>query len=122
MPEQRVKKRLPEPSLFPQIGRPFDEEALSRVLACLRSDRWTCSDDIRDGAQIRDEKRTSMKTREMITELIMRGHPIISNSSGYRLATSKAEMDEYIRSLEGRIGGITNRIAALKTTRERMPA
>lgn len=52
---------------------------------------------------IREEKG-GIDVRQVINTLRVRGYPICANGKGYWYARTKAELDEYIRSLKGRIG------------------
>lgn len=62
-----------------------------------------------------DSGRTNEPTRQLITECIVNDkYPIGSGSAGYFLIDSQDELDEVVRSLEGRIQGLRNRIDALK--------
>jgi len=91
------------------------------VLDLLSTERWTQSDAIKRGANPGDQDhRTNIDTRQLITELVGAGIPIISSSKGYALASCAAQIDRYLDSLKGRIGGIQARIDALTETRERL--
>lgn len=54
---------------------------------------------------------TQVEVRKAITELIeLDGHPIISGSDGFMLATTKAQLLDYIEQLEHRKQGLQRRI------------
>lgn len=49
-------------------------------------------------------------TRELVREVMQeRGLPVIAGSSGYWVATTKKEIEEYTQQLDARIQGIQNR-------------
>jgi hypothetical protein len=62
-----------------------------------------------------DSGRTNEPTRQLITECIVNDkYPIGSGSKGYFLIDSEEELRDVVRSLEGRIHGLKNRIDALR--------
>ncbi|EMA01801.1 hypothetical protein C437_15316 [Haloarcula vallismortis ATCC 29715] len=77
-------------------GRTSPEEAIT-------------SAELSEKLQIGDGE-ASPKTRELIKEVMIdRDLPIVASNSGYYVATTTAEMEEYFETLDSRIQGIKSR-------------
>jgi len=65
-------------------------------------------------------KGSQVELRKAITDLIMAGHPIVSNALGFGWAQTSNMITMYIESLEYRKKGLQRRIDALTIIENRM--
>ena len=75
--------------------------------------------------QVGDDKRGTRETRSIVLEVIRRGLPVGATDEGYFVLENEVEKEDYIRELNDRIAGISNRgnlvIRAFATYRAREP-
>lgn len=62
---------------------------------------------------IKDTHKTLPKTRKLIRQLQLEGHPICSGSHGFFMPSTDEELEAYVRSLYHRADAIHERILAI---------
>jgi hypothetical protein len=71
---------------------------------------------------IKDTHKTFPKTRKLIRQLQLEGHPICSGSQGFFMPSTDEELEAYVRSLYHRADAIHERILAIVSNHLRVRA